>query len=680
MEEVPGISGRLPPLALYPVASVRTSLPAMEWEVFLDSWLFSLEFRLRLQDKDFSKLKFSQSTSGIEFVLSYLRSGLGPDVASSKLQKERILYKRVYLLLRRLLLVTQVPFGYSSDKLIELLELASTAYAPVADWKATLKLVWKRDQKQMTQAVEEWKKSSSSELSTSSDPGSLVNKIQKMNTLVKVSADTGLILMTGSDYLETLMEAYVVLQTAQDTSPLGRVLTEHLFYCLRSLMADGSSHGSLLLDHLYLVKAETDRASKSKPNQPTLCSNLVCSTSFLRHLAADPAVSSGKRGQGLLDFLAEYRQHTKHLHPLPAPKRKKVFKGKGKVDSREEMHIHKASQISQVHDLFPDLPNHYILRLLDHFTDDTEAVVAALLEPNSLPPELHDHGPQDETPADFSGPSHDLAPRSTPPLLPQRRNVFDGDDFDKLRISSDRLHRGRREIKVSGALTKDEHAQRKAAIISALAAFDSDDDERDDTYDVADVGGTVDATIDTDERRRPERDQDQNPHEETLFRAWKDNQQLFARDSKTRVSKVRQDFKRDTGMSDEQIEGWAIMLNKDHKLQEQLEKKYSATQTFRGNQASLVSTKWQGDNTPEDSEEGEAVSDGRRMGQAQIRGNRGWGRGRGGAGGAGPSGDAATQDARRRKEQGRGRGGASHGRREGRARKMGRGMAGATQS
>jgi activating signal cointegrator complex subunit 2 len=33
----------------------------------------------------------------------------------------------------------------------------------------------------------------------------------------------------------------------------------------------------------------------------------------------------------------------------------------------------------------------------------------------------------------------------------------------------------------------------KAAILSALAAFGSDDDERDDTYDVADVGGTPDS-------------------------------------------------------------------------------------------------------------------------------------------------------------------------------------------
>ncbi|EXJ60072.1 hypothetical protein A1O7_04222 [Cladophialophora yegresii CBS 114405] len=680
MEEVAGIQDTVPPLALYPDANVKASLVDGEWEACLESWLFSLEFRLRLQEKDFSKFKFSQSGSGVDFLLSYFESNSGKDAASSKSHKERILFKRAYLLLRRLLLVTDVPFDCPNDKLIHFLETASATYAIVADWKAVLKLVWKRDQKQLTQAVADWKRSLSRELPESLNSKALEEKVHRINELVKLSPDTGLNLMTGSDYLETVMEAYNQLRRTHETSSPGKVLTEHLFYCLRSLMVDSSSHGSLLLDHLYFMKSEADRTAKSKPRQPTLCSSLVCSTSFLKHLAANSAIATGKRGQGLLEFLTTYRENNKHLHPPTEPRRKKVSKGKGKADPNEDMHMHKASQISQVHDLFPDLPNHYILKLLDHFGDDVETVIAALLEPDSLPADLRDQGSHAEPVAATAGHPFNLAPRSTPPLLPQRENLFDGDDFDRLQVSSKRLHRGRKEISLSQAETQDEHAQRKAAIISALAAFDSDDDERDDTYDVADVGGTVDATLDTDERPRPERLPDQNPHEETLFRAWRDNQELYARDSKTRISKMRQDLKRDTGLSDEQLEGWAIMLKKDPKLQDRLEKKYAATQTFKGNQATIVSSRWQSSNTPEDSEEGEGVSGPRGMGQAEPRGNRTWGRGgRSGGSTAGPSRDAATQAARRRKEQGRGRGGAGHNRREGRARKMGRGMAGVQQ-
>ena len=683
MEEVPGIPGGVPPLPFYPEKDVRASLPSAEWEACLDSWLFSLEFRLRLSDKDFSKIKLSLGASGVDFLLSFLRSYSTIDVTTSRTQKERMLYKRAYLLLRRLLLVTEVPLDYANRTLLHLLELASVTYSSVADWQSSIKIMWKKYSKRLSRALEEWKTEVTKDLASSLDLDSLVDEFHSMNAFVKFSADAGLVMMTGSDFLETLMDSYDRLQAGSREVPLSRALTEHIFYCLRSLMADGSSHGSLLLDHLYLMKADAEQKANAKHNEATLCSSLICTTSFLKHLASDPSVSSGKRGQGLLDFFTTYRQNTNHLHAPTALRRKRVAKGKGKANPNEEMHFHKASQISQVHDLFPTLPNHYILRLLDHFNDETEAVVAALLEPDSLPADLRDQGPSVEPVADVAGPAHDLAPRSTPPSLPQRRNVFDGDDFDKLRISSAQLHRGRKEIHLSQAETGDEHSQRKAAIMSALAAFDSDDDERDDTYDVADVGGTVDATLDTDDRPRPERMQDQNPHEEILFRAWRDGQDLFARDSKTRISKVRQDLKRNTGMSDEQIEGWAIMLKKDSNLQNRLEKKYAAAQTFRGNQNNLNSTRWQDDNTPDDSEEGEGGnSDGRRMGQAQIRGNRTWGRdgrGRGGGAAAGPSGDAATEAARRRKEQGRGRGGASHNRREGRARKMGRGMAGPTQ-
>ncbi|KIX00920.1 uncharacterized protein Z518_09985 [Rhinocladiella mackenziei CBS 650.93] len=675
MEEIPGVPRQIPPLASYPNSNVKTNLTPAEWDEYLDSWLFSIEFRLRLQDEDFSKVQLSQHASGIEFLYSLFQFGRDRGRTQSKSQKERLLLKRAYMLLRRLLLGTQVPFGYDATKLLDLLGMASQLYASVGDWKVTLQALWKRNQAQMTSAVESWKKDVSRTVSTQLDSLSLLEKCRRLNALIKVSAETGLVLMTGSDHLETLMEAYDRLQTVPKTGPLPRVLTEHIFYCLRSLMSDGSAQTSMLLDHLYHMKAEADRTTRSKPNQPTLYSGLVCQTSFLRHLAADNSVSSGKRGRDLLEALTAYRQNTLPLLPAMAPRKRRVAKGKGKADGIEEMHIHKASHVSQVHELFPDLPNNYILELLDHFHDNTEAVVAALLEPESLPADLQDPTAFEGPSTDIDGPSHGLAPHSTPALLPPRRNVFDGDDLDNLRISSDRLHRGRKEITVDQAGTEDEHARRKAAIMSALAAFDSDDDERDDTYDVTDVGGTVDSTLDSD---RPERDIDRNPHEQSLFRAWKDNQEMFARDRKTRASKIRQDLKRDTGMSDEQLEGWAIMLKKDSKLQDQLEKKYSASKHFAGTQTALASTKWQG-GTPEDSEGESSGGGGRRTGQTQMRGNRTWAGGHGGGGRtSGPSGDVATQVARRRKEQGRGRGGANHGRREGRARKMGRGMAGGT--
>ncbi|KAL6245779.1 hypothetical protein RBB50_006932 [Rhinocladiella similis] len=667
-----GSPSHVPPLASFPATNIRSSLLANVYEGYLDSWLSSIEFRLRLRDQDFAKLPFSQTTGDVEFLVSLFTCASQERWNSTCSQKERLLLKRAYMLLKRFLLGTKVPFDIEDSRFLSILCLVSSVYGSIFDLKTTIHSLWMRDKAQMNSAIESWKRITSESLSARPSQESLSETFKLFNPLLKISPETGLVLMTGSDYIESLMEAYSSLWAGPDTLEIHKLLTENIFYCLRSLMLDGLQNSSLLLDHLYHMKSEADRATKPNASTPTLCSSLICQTSFLRHLAADTAVTSGKRGRSLFDALTTYRQNSAHLHPAKGPRRRKPAKGKAKADANEVMHIHKASQVSQVHELFPNLSNIYILRLLDHFNDDPEVVIASLLEPDSLPASLREVDKADEASINSDRPVRDVAPRSTPPLPAQRRNVFDGDEFDKLQISAKRLHRGRKEmtIEVDG---EDEHVRRKAAIMAALAAFDSDDDERDDTYDVADVGGTVDATMDTDSRPKTERHLDQNPHEEALFRAWKDNEELFARDSKTRASPVRQDLKRQTGMSDEQLEGWAIMLKKNQKLQDRLEQKYSILGTFRSNQADLAATRWH-DDTDEQSEEAGSSNPDSRAGEARLRG-RGRGRGRGGST-AGPSGEAATQAARKRKEQGRGRGGANHGRREGRARKIGRGMAG----
>ena len=136
-------------------------------------------------------------------------------------------------------------------------------------------------------------------------------------------------------------------------------------------------------------------------------------------------------------------------------------------------------------------------------------------------------------------------------------------------------------------------------------------------------------------------------------------------------------------MTDEQIEGWAAMLGRDKATLSKLEKKYSLAFAPGGQQHKLAGTKWSASRSGAATEDDESEDDGAGQGSGAIRGRggplgrgaRGFGRGRGGST-SGPTHDPATQAARRRKEQGRGRGGASHNRREGRAKKMGKGMAG----
>jgi activating signal cointegrator complex subunit 2 len=655
MEEVPGIPGSLPSLAPYPTSEIQSSLFPEEWQGCLDAWIFCLEFRLRLSPEHFSFFKLSQDACGLPFLLTYLQNLASQNAKEQSRhggnERDAKLRRLSLLLLRRLLLSTRTPLECPPARLFEVLSKTSIVYPKSLTWRDTLKQAWKRSSPELVAACESCKSNLVRRL-TMMSPLDLKHAIALTRTLPECS----LVFMTGSDYLEALMDAH---------SDLQKLTTEHAFLCLRNLMLNEASNPSLLLDHLYTLKSYADKSLSADTSQPTLLSSLVVSTQFLRDLDLHLPTLQRTRGQQLLEALRTYREQTLQLHPPPSISRKNDRKGKGKAGaSGDEMHVHKASQVSQIHELFPDLSNYYILRLLDYFSDDVEAVTAGLLEPDSLPSDLKEQALAAETnEALKSEPDVALKAISTP--LPRRKNVFDDDEFDNLRISSGKILMGQKDILTDRIPTLDEHARNKAAIMSALAAFDADDDERDDTYDVADVGGNVDDTVDTDSR---------NTNEELLYRAWSDQPALFARNSKTRVSQPRQQLKQSTGMTDEQIEGWAIMLRRDENMQSRLKQRYHASASFTGNQNAVMSTKWQQRQSDSD-DNGSDDQGGRKMGLSQIRGGRHFG-GRGGGNTAGPANALSTQAARKRKDQGRGRGGPNHNRREGRAKKVGRGMAG----
>ena len=263
----------------------------------------------------------------------------------------------------------------------------------------------------------------------------------------------------------------------------------------------------------------------------------------------------------------------------------------------------------------------------------------------------------------------DLAPHSTPPLLPTRRNIFDNDAFDRLAISPTQLHQGRRNPSHTAdtILSDRSTAPNKAAILSALAAFDSDDDERDDTYDISDVGGTIDSAIPggTDELDADQRD---SKNEETLFAAYSLSPEVFNRDAATRRAKARAALKSETGMTDEAIEGWAIMIGRDPRRLRRLEAKFS---TFSGAQRELAPTAYRDGPAESGTEDSDGAGRGGRGGFM----GRGRGRGRGGGRGAsvaGPADEKGTQVVRQRKDVNKGSR-ANHNRRDQRARKIARG-------
>lgn len=641
----------LPPLLPYPSATVQQQLLPEEWKSCMDLWVASVALRLAISDEKFAKLPVDQL--GSNFLLSYL-TRCGTSNRERSLEELK-LNKSCFRLVSRIL-------GKSSDHpgpqlSLDLLYAASVSYHKAESWKKTLRDLWKVKQIRIKKAIE----LAVSSLSTSVEIRAQLTALNRISTLTKSLPEVATLTVAGADYLDNMTELYTA-----GSDEVKKAVTENMFYSLIALLS--TKRTSILTDDLYHIKSDSDRSRISNPDTTTVLSSLLCSTSFLKHLSADPEITMRK--QTLLDQLTQYRQDMLHLHPI-SPRRTKKGKERAKPDS--SMHMHQATQVSQIHELFPDLSTTFVLKALDAYDNDSERTIAALLEPDTLPKELRDQNTASDEPP-LAADTFDLEPRSHfEEEPPSRKSVFDNDEFDQLSISTNQIRRGKKDMQ-DDLQSANQHASSKAAILSALATFDSDDDERDDTYDIADVGGAVDNTVDSDERRTAESDL----HEGALYRAWKETPDLFARDSKTRASNIRQQLKRETGMADEQIEAWAIMLNKDKKQQDRLQDKYSASRAFSGSQRALQATKWQASASTENSETEsgpERSSDTRRMGQAGIRGHRNFerGRGRGAGSTSGPGTDTATQQARKRKEQGRGRGGANH-RRDARAKKVGRGM------
>lgn len=248
-------------------------------------------------------------------------------------------------------------------------------------------------------------------------------------------------------------------------------------------------------------------------------------------------------------------------------------------------------------------------------------------------------------------------------MLSSRRNIYDDDAFDRLAVPTFAISHGRSNVSQTAdeMLSLGSSATAKAAILSALATFDSDSDERDDTYDAEDVGGTVDSASPS-ASDDPNADL-QSKNDETLFNMFKRSPEAFIRDAASRRGGARAALKRETGMTDEAIEGWAIMLSRDPRHLHRLEAKYSI---FGGAQRELPATAYRASaledsDSNENSKGGRGGGSGTRHGQRRKVGNV-----------AGSADDSGTQVARQRKDEQKASR-ANHNRRNQHARKMARG-------
>ncbi|CAI6093519.1 unnamed protein product [Clonostachys chloroleuca] len=654
---------KFPPFAPFPRASWRQHLATQDWNSLLEAWLTLCQASLSLSD-DQLRANIKADDSVILFLDSFMEETAEDGLDSLGTHSTQLL-RVIFQLTSRLLAVLT---STTDARLFEFPFLSN--FARVYPKKLAAPVFTSLFSKHGTVAeasLTSLKKLLIPHLESGikGDLKLVHSKLTRLNYLLHASPDACALLLAGSDFFDGLVTCFRVMNP-----PLRKTIITTVYVCLIGLTENEPPKWSMLGDQLYVLKSAADSHKQGPLNvNDSLVPELVTSTPVLKVLSRR-AESSGSATQLLKNRITALMEFKKG--PMIRPKgrgRRRLDKGKGKQtheDAQAEIHVHKMSQITQIQDLFPDLGAGFIAKCLDEYNEDVELVVANLLS-ESLPPHL--------ATADRSEPLSSQTPRSkhsgipaqqaVPSQLPTRKNVFDDDDFDRLVADTSKISFGKKPGKTADEILADRSsAPGKAAILSALAALDPDDDERDDTYDADDVGGTVDSA-------NQEADTGDDKNEEILFRAWQLDAKVFDRDGATRRSSPRTKLREETGMADEALEGWALMLTRNPQQRRRLELKYE----FSGQQVQLDRTSWRaspaGSGT-EDNDSDRGASRGGRGGRGRGRGSGDPGRGRGGGNVAGPPGEKETEAARRRKEANKGSR-ANHNRRDARAKKMSRG-------
>ncbi|KAH7395684.1 hypothetical protein BKA64DRAFT_734075 [Cadophora sp. MPI-SDFR-AT-0126] len=652
-----------PKFVPFPEAAWRNHIVPEEWEACLDAWVALAGAHLALSASD-----FVQSSTTDESLTTFLTSyasetaiSLGSS-STSRPAKEKQLRKLSYLLSTRLL-NSEDP--HEPVLSWEFLADLSKIYGQSNGGKLVA-LAWARHRSALENSLGSLKTYLIKQLEAGlkGDLKMVESRLKRLDHLLHASPQIAAFFMAGSDFVDSLISCFKIMNP-----PLRMAIVSTLYLCFIGLTEGEQLNFSSLVDQLYSLKAAAD-AHKAGPTNvnDSLVAELVTETPLLKQVQQriDASGTGSVRAKSVLKSLAEFKKPVASGRAARVSK-KKVMKGKSiDVSGHGHIHIHRMSLISQVQDLFPDLGSGFIVKLLDENGDNVEQVIGHLLE-GSLPPHLENADRSEELGAHHQH-KPDIAPSSDPPELPNRRNVFDDDEFDRLAVDASRLHFGRRSPdKTADDVLQDRlNAPSKAAILSALATFDSDDDERDDTYDVEDVGGTVDSATPGNNPEESNSDV-RDAHDESLFRAYKSTPELFGRDAATRRGKLRQNLKDETGMTDEAIEGWGLMLSRDPRQMRRLEAKFTS---FTGAQRELGPSAWRASPAGSGTEDSDNANDRGRGGR--LRGAPRGARGRGRGYVDGPAGDKETEAARNRKEANKGSR-ANHNRRDQRARKMARG-------
>ena len=381
----------LPPLAPFPPAHIRTGMMPEEWELCLGSWITLTKLHLQSPDTKFGSLSVVDG-SLVDFLSSYVHetSQTRQNHVRLAAPSSEILHRTVFLLCHRFLSYAN-PIPSSLLKWTFLADL-SAAYPRTTGLKSLMSKLWSKRRKEVEPVVTGLKASTVESLESRSsrvkdDPD---ERLRQLTHFIPASPGIASFFMIGSDFLDALSAAY-----GSSSATLRRRIVAVTYTGLISLTEGETTNLSLLFDHLYMLKASSEKSRIQNRTADTLLLDLISRTPILLQLQDRVRANDAARANALFAELQKSKD-------LVGPKsqiiiRKKLDKRKGHADdtgSHEEyengafghLHVHRMSLITQVQDLFPDLGSGFVVKLLDEY-GDVEQVTAHLLD-GSLSPHL----------------------------------------------------------------------------------------------------------------------------------------------------------------------------------------------------------------------------------------------------------------------------------------------------
>jgi len=369
----------LPPFAPFPDVKSRQNILPSDWAAYLNSWTLLADLHLRLDDVEFSNTA-SEESSLTTFLVTFLHE-LGSDDCSAL--KTGGLRKKCFLLLHRIYSGDNIPVSLLNWSV---LSDACRAFVKTSQFRTLLGSLWQRKAPAVEKSLQPAKNSLVRNLD-SIRPEEAETTLNRIAPLLKVSPDASAYMLTGSDFLDSLCNAYPRI-----TSSLRTKLCTVAYFGLTALLEGPKPNFSLLSDHLYSLKTNGEQHSKSRTLSSSLIVEMVTNTPILDKILDKTNLPDATRVRNFAVSLGVFKQPS--LARPKKPARRKIDKGKSKVtediyenDSSSEAHVHRMSIISQIKDLFPDLGSAFVAKLLHEYNDNVEEVISHLLE-DTLPSHL----------------------------------------------------------------------------------------------------------------------------------------------------------------------------------------------------------------------------------------------------------------------------------------------------